>query len=296
MRVADSEFRAPAAADGDPQSRHGSAGAGELWASELHGLHAEVERVHWWFRARRRILEGIARRILGDARATVVDIGCGTGGNIAALASSYSCIGIDPAADAIRLARRRYPGVEFLVGDVPADLPAHSGDADLFMLTDVLEHVDDDSALLAALVERAKPGSHLMITVPANPSLWSHHDVTLGHRRRYDRAMLARLWDGLPVTVRLLSAFNARLYPVIRAARTFNRLRGRASGLYGTDVLVPARPVNALLERVFAGERTRLSAALDGRRVGYLQGVSSIAVLRRDAEANRRIRDIDGQP
>lgn len=291
MRVADSELGGPGAADGDLRSRIGAAaGTGELWASELYQLHAEVEHVHWWFRARRRIFAGIARRILGDARATVVDVGCGTGGNIAALAASHSCIGIDPAADAIRLARERHPGVEFIVGDAPVDLPARSGDADLFMLTDVLEHVDDDRRLLAGLVERATPGSHLMITVPADPSLWSHHDVTLGHRRRYDGAMLARLWVGLPVTVRLLSAFNARLYPAVRAARTFSRLRGRASGLNGTDVVVPPRPLNALLERVFAGERTRLTAALDGRRAGYRRGSSLIAVLRQDSDANRSVR------
>lgn len=286
------------------EDRAPSAGASELWTPELYRLHADAERAHWWFRARRRILSRLARRILGNARATVVEVGCGTGGTIAALAAHYTCIGIDPSAEAIRLARERHPRLELIAGDAPEGLPPRARHADLFILADVLEHVDDDRGLLAAILDAAAPGAHLLITVPADPSLWSQHDVTLGHRRRYELTTLAALWVGLPVTARLLGAFNARLYPLVRAARTLGRLRGRPIGARGTDIAVPPRPLNALLERVFAGEADRLVAALDGgrelpstprggegqaegaRRPPYRRGSSLIAVLRKDPEPN----------
>lgn len=282
MRGADHSLEGPNATGAEPPSlARSETSPGELWTAELYRLHADAEGMHWWFRARRRILTRITHRILGDARATVVDVGCGTGGNIAALADSYSCIGIDPAADAIELARERHPRVEFIAGDAPEDLPARGRDADLFVLSDVLEHLDDDRGLLSAIVEGSRPGAHLLITVPADPSLWSRHDVTLGHRRRYDMATLSALWDGLPVTVRLLSAFNARLFAAVKIARMLGRLRGRSIGACGTDITVPRRPLNAFLERVFAGESTRLIAALDRRRIPYRRGSSLIAVLRR---------------
>ena len=57
-------------------------------------------------------------------------------------------------------------------------------------LLDVLEHQQDDRAFLSALVAKMAPGSTLLLTVPALPSLWSQWDVALGHFRRYDKATL----------------------------------------------------------------------------------------------------------
>ena len=83
-------------------------------------LQADVEQQHWWFVARRRILQTLIRQLLPpNPTETIVDVGCGTGGNVAALAGDYRCIGIDPSADAIRLARSRFAGVEFVCGLAP---------------------------------------------------------------------------------------------------------------------------------------------------------------------------------
>ncbi len=215
--------------------------------------------------------------------ATVVDIGCGTGANIAALAGEYSCLGIDTSEEAISFARSRFPGVRFIQGVAPADLPEGGATADLFLLMDVLEHVEDDFAFLSELLAAAAPGAHLVLTVPADPSLWTEHDVSFGHFRRYDPPRLVRLWKGLPVSVRLLSHYNTRLYPIVRVMRAVSRWRGHASGRAGTDFSMPSPPVNALLERIIAGEGGVLVDLLEGRRArGFALGVSLIAVLRRE--------------
>ena len=114
--------------------------------------------------------------------------------------------------------------------------------------------------------------------------LWSVHDESFGHYRRYDMARFTRLWRDLPVRELLSSHFNTRLYPVVRFLRRRNRARGRASGEAGTDLRVPARPINALLETVFAGERHALVDVLRGDRDvmrdgGDASGVSLMAVL-----------------
>jgi len=96
-------------------------------------LNAEIEDKHWWFCARRQIVAKLVRHLLPPADdACIIDIGCGTGANIADLASDYRVIGIDPSADAIGFANRRYPHVDFRCGQAPealdyldASLPAN---------------------------------------------------------------------------------------------------------------------------------------------------------------------------
>ena len=250
--------------------------------SEQFQLHAHIEQRHWWFVARRRILCRLAAEVLPpSAEVTIVDVGCGTGGNIAALADRYACVGIDTSEQAIELARQQFPQVRFIAGRAPGDLGNLAGQARLFLLTDVLEHVDDDYAMLSELLAAASPGCHFLLTVPADESLWSEHDESFGHYRRYDRARLEGVWAGLPVSTLLLSYFNARLLPVVRFVRAWNRRRGLAAGQAGTDFWLPIRPANRLLTAAFAGESTRLVAALHGRKPGYRAGASLVALLRR---------------
>ncbi len=251
--------------------------------AEVFRLNAELERDHWWFAARRAILGELVREVLRPSRqTTLLDVGCGTGGNLAALADDYHCIGIDPSPEAIRLAKDRYPRIEFLHGEAPDELPPAALRAKLVLLADVLEHVPDDRALFARLVAAARPGAHFLVTVPADASLWSPHDERHGHYRRYDRARFEQTWHGLPLEPRLVSHFNTRLYPLVKLVRGVNRRRGAARGAHGTDLKLPPAPVNRVLERIFRGEGRVLKELLgDRRRAGYAFGVSLIALLRR---------------
>ncbi|MBN1394001.1 MAG: class I SAM-dependent methyltransferase [Pirellulales bacterium] len=252
---------------------------------EQYRVHADVEGRHWWFVARRRILHRLVEQSLPpDRDATVIDVGCGTGGNVAALAASYRCVGIDTSSEAIELAKARFPNVRLIAGRAPQDLEAEFAEAKLVMLNDVLEHVDEDRAMFAELFNASSPGCLFLITVPADPTLWSEHDESFGHRRRYDAARLEEVWRGLPAETLMLSHFNARLYPIVKLIRWWNRRRGRAMGQSGTDFRLPSRPANALLTSIFAGEAGRLTAVLRGKKRGYRAGVSLVALLRRVAQ------------
>ena len=57
----------------------------------------------------------------------------------------------------------------------------------------VLEHVEDDAALLRAFRERLAPGGSLLIYVPAFEVLFSANDARVGHLRRYRRSGLVEL-------------------------------------------------------------------------------------------------------
>jgi SAM-dependent methyltransferase len=194
----------------------------------------------------------------------------------------FRCVGVDVSEEAIALARGRFPDVRFISGCAPRALGGLAADADLFLLTDVLEHIEDDRRFLAGLVAAARPGAGFLVTVPADPRLWTEHDVSFGHRRRYVPRTLRAVWAGLPVAEVALDGLNTRLAPMVRAVRWSNRRLGRTSGRAGTDFEMPPDPVNAALIRLFAGESGRLLRALRaGRRRDRTRGVSLLAVLRR---------------
>ena len=137
--------------------------------------------------------------------------------------------------------------------------------------------------LLSGVLAPLQPGAHLILTVPADRNLWSGHDEVAGHFRRYDPDRLSATWRGLPVTERLFSHFNARLYPLVRLARARRRLRARPADETPEEFRVPFAPLNSLLERIFAAEASVLERAIDRSGASpYRRGVSLIAILRRE--------------
>ncbi len=246
-------------------------------------LHAEIEQKHWWFVARRQILNSVVNAVLPpDASTTIVDVGCGTGANLAGLADQYECIGIDSSSDAIRLAAGRFPQVRFIHGLAPRDLGPIMDRARMVLVTDVLEHVPDDFQMFSELLAASQPDTYFLLTVPADPALWSEHDRAFGHYRRYDMERFEQIWQGLPVEPLFASYFNSRLYPLVKLARTWSRRRGHAGGIAGTDFQQPACLSNYLLTRCFAGERHKLVRMAHGQKLStYRSGVSLMALLRR---------------
>ncbi|MBB3472484.1 bifunctional 2-polyprenyl-6-hydroxyphenol methylase/3-demethylubiquinol 3-O-methyltransferase UbiG [Sphingomonas sp. BK345] len=212
---------------------------------------AEHDSTHWWYRARRDVLaDFLTREAHLPANARILEIGCGTGHNLPMLAQfgTVDAIEIDPAARAIaseRLGRA--------VGAAPLpELPGvERGAYDLVAVLDVVEHIEDDVAALAAMRACLKPGGKILIAVPAHQWMWSAHDVVNHHHRRYSKPTLVRAIRAAGLKERGLTYFNSLLFPLAAAARLAGRLTGRDD----SDDSPPAAPLNALFERVFRVER-----------------------------------------
>jgi SAM-dependent methyltransferase len=212
---------------------------------------AEIDRDHWWFVGRRRILTALIERWRprqGPLR--ILEVGCGTGSNIAMLQQFGTVDAVEPDDHARAFATRR-TGVAIKGGYLP-NVPLEDGHYDLIVLLDVLEHIPDDKGALRALRSKLAPGGRLMLTVPAMPSLWSGHDVAHHHQRRYTtRTLEAVVRAGGFRTLRR-SAFNTLLLPAIVGVRLLNRILGREGG---DEDRIPPRLVNTILAWLLGSER-----------------------------------------
>lgn len=206
-------------------------------------------------RARRSIFRRILRECVplpDDAR--ILDIGPGSGVNLEVLRDHGTVSVLD--LDHESLLECRGAGAHHLVcGDAGAP-PLQPGSIDLVCALDVLEHLADDTAALAAWRELLRPGGRLLLTVPALPVLWGRQDILSGHQRRYRRRQLERRLCEAGFAVERLTYFNTLLFLPILAVRLCMRpfLRRTAGGGGGSDFSVFSFGLNGLLYRLFAAE------------------------------------------
>ena len=232
---------------------------------------AKLDSQHWWFTARRRILDGVIERIVKPPKeARILELGAGTGHNLAMLSrfGKVEASELDPIARDLASERLGRPVVEAALPDLSM-FPA--GAYDLVALLDVLEHVPDDKASLHAIYQLLKPGGALLLTVPINPWMWSAHDVAHHHHRRYRKQEIRKLAEDAGFSIDLLSPFNSLLFPPIAAVRLVGKLTGKDD----SDDAMPSPFVNKTLDGVFGLERGLIG------RVPMPFGVSLVAVLRR---------------
>ena len=235
---------------------------------------AEVENRHWWFVARRCLFREVLALCRLDPAATIVDLGCGTGGNFGLLKNYGQVLGLELDPAAAQIASARGPVVQ---GGAEQRWPLAPASIDAVTAFDVLEHIDDDQAALANIFASLRPGGRLILSVPAYQWLWSEHDELLHHRRRYVAGQVDSLARGAGFTVDYISYHNCLLFPVSLLSRMLSRLSfGR---LRVDENRIPWAPVNALLRITYGLERHLLK-----RRIRLPFGLSIIAILSRPGQ------------
>jgi SAM-dependent methyltransferase len=226
---------------------------------------------YWWFVSRRELVLDLVGRLPRGDRALILDVGCGTGATASALRRFGRVVGLDFSPLALSCCQRR--GLDAVVHGRAESIPLRDGCVDAIVATDILEHLDDDTAALAEFYRVLKPGGHAVVTVPAYRFLWNEHDLALMHRRRYvarevvERAARA----GFRVSQQSYALFF--LLP-LALGRLFKR--AVAPGRQPEAQLKPVSPwLNAALIRF-----QRFEAALL-RRLRLPCGLSVVAVLQK---------------
>lgn len=185
---------------------------------------ARLEGWYWWFVGRRYIVRGLMRRYWRTLRACplILDLGCGTGGNLPLLRSFGKVVAVDVTPFALRYARRHRP--DALLSADACHLPFSEATFDLIAVLDVLEHLDDDRLALKEIARILRPGGCLIFTVPAFMSLWSVHDIALAHRRRYLLGDLREKILGAGFHIRHLSFALCPVFPAVFVFRKVQNL------------------------------------------------------------------------
>lgn len=152
-----------------------------LWKSAWGDVQA-LGPVH------RHIREDMLRVITSLDVRTVLDVGCGSGDNLAALATAhrFELTGVDISAEALAIAGQRVPSARLARLDVErAALPARF---DLVMSIQVVEHMLDDVAALrhmAAMADR-------YVFISTMQGRMRRSELAIGHVRNYSRVELHR--------------------------------------------------------------------------------------------------------
>lgn len=177
----------------------------------------DAVRRHPWWTARARLTRSLLRREGVRPPARVLDAGCGWGVTLEALeAAGYRPSGLDISPRI--LARLDRPGRDLIEADLTQAMSDREGPEsfDAVLALDVIEHLDDDRAAVATLAKLVAPRGRLIVSVPAQPSLFSEFDAIQGHRRRYLPGDLERSFAGSGLTLASIRWWGAWMVPILR--------------------------------------------------------------------------------
>jgi SAM-dependent methyltransferase len=156
---------------------------------ELH----QLENTHWWFVGARFIYRALIEIGFGKESKgqRMLEIGCGSGGNLATLNAFGPTAGLEMSAQPLAMIQYR-PQLGLVQASAEA-LPFASDSFDGVHLWAVLEHIENDLGVLREAGRVCRPRGCITLQTAALPVLWSHHDEANLHKRRYIRTQLAAL-------------------------------------------------------------------------------------------------------
>ncbi len=143
----------------------------------------------------------------------VLEVGSGTGLLTKFLASREEVMATELDPEYVEMLQRTYadhPNVQVRSLDLSKlaedGIPKHHFDT--VVCSNVLEHIEDDAAALAAMREVLLPDGRVVLVVPAVKSLYGEIDRAIHHFRRYSREELVARLEGAGLTVEHVSYFN----------------------------------------------------------------------------------------
>ncbi len=209
-----------------------------------------MQENHWWFRARRKILFSILKKHISSGNCSILEIGCGTGGNLSMLKKLGQVSAMEMNEFSVNYASKNN-SIPVKTGWLPDNIP-FTKKFDVICLFDVLEHIQNDQAALKAAIKMLNPGGIIMLTIPAHKWLFGSHDKMHNHYRRYSSKDLKKKIAVSGIKLIRLSHFNFLLFPVLMITRAFDLIVDPETALgYST----PNKILNTILYSVFSLEK-----------------------------------------
>ncbi|HNP18966.1 MAG TPA: class I SAM-dependent methyltransferase [Fulvivirga sp.] len=183
-----------------------------------------LERNHWWFMARLKILKSQVESVYGKQRdLKILNVGIATGATTQMLSEFGDVTSVEYDEECCAFVKEELR-IDVIHGSI-TDLPFDSNTFDLVTAFDVIEHVEDDKKGVEEMMRVCNSNGHIFVTVPALMSLWSDHDVINHHFRRYKKKELIDLFKKSGSII-FVSYFNSLLFLPIYLARKISNLFG----------------------------------------------------------------------
>lgn len=191
---------------------------------EFEKNYHELEKAHFWFKARRLIV----RRIMGNLPkdAYILDVGCSSGVLLEELQQdNYKHVyGVDISEQAIQHCKQNGLENTYVMDAQNIQIPQKF---DFIIASDCLEHLKNDRKALANWKELLKYGGTLVVFVPAFNALWSYHDDVNMHFRRYTRKELVQKLKATDLVIKRSGYWNSFLFIPIASVRILSRWLGQ---------------------------------------------------------------------
>lgn len=234
---------------------------------------AEREKTYWWHLGRLRIIQTyVTRALRGKQKPLILNVGCGTGGTIDMLENFGVVDNVDISDDAIKLMKKH--GYKRLTKVSGVKLPFKAKTYDMVGAFDVLEHIDKQVGALKEWKRVIKDDGAIVITVPAYQWLWSDHDVSLHHQRRYTTKRLEAAAKEAGLVVEKKSYAIVFSLALVVGFRTLNKVLGRQTDSETSYVDIPDW-LNTLFTKLLYVE------AWFHRYIKFPFGTSVVTVLRK---------------
>ena len=202
---------------------------------------------HWWFQARKEIIDQIISNMGLKKKNNILDFGAGSGVNLDML-EKYGLVDVH---EQNRYAKKIIQKKHKKIKNLYSTLKIKKNFYDLILVADVIEHIKKPKNLLKDLKKFLKKDGRILITVPAYQFLFSKKDEVLGHYRRYNKKLLKNEVDGFKIEN--ISYFNTFLCIPIVMMTLLNKLLKRD---YIKEVeTTPNSILNKLFYILFASEK-----------------------------------------
>jgi len=239
-----------------------------------YAIMNRVEDSHWWYVGRRAILESFLERIIPNPKSQIpnpriLDVGCGTGGNLEMLEKFGAAEGVDVSDDALEFCKSK--GLTVHKG-LAESLPFADETFDVVTALDVVEHLDDDIAGLSEMFRVLKTGGVTLIFVPAFMWLWGVQDDVSNHRIRYTKKQIVERLEKSGFEIERATYANWTFFAPILGGRTLMRITGIRPE---SENNVNVSALNGVFGKLFGAERFWL------KNFNFPFGVSIVIVAKK---------------
>lgn len=250
-----------------PELRDGLVSYAPAFADGGGGFHADyfgelasLEARNFWFRARNRLIIWALKKYCGGFD-SMLEIGCGTGYVLSGIAEAFPAAqlhGSEIFSAGLTFASARQPTTRFMQMD-GRNIP-FAAEFDVIGAFDVLEHIEEDEAVLAQIRDALKPEGTLFLSVPQHKWLWSAVDETACHVRRYSARELHEKINAAGFEIVRSTSFVSSLLPAMYASRLLQKWKPSSQKDAGAELRL-APWLNSLFEKI-------LNLELSGIRMG----------------------------